>query len=230
LFWEPNPSNLQAADEASRKALELAPELAEAHAARGLAVALQKKFDEAHAEFETAIRLDPKLYEARYLYGRTCLAQGKLAEAAELFEQAAQLRPDAYQPVSHLTSIYAGLGRKAESQTACRRCLAVIEKHLQLHPDDPRPLYLGAVALTQMGEKARALEWAERAMAIDPEEPMTLYNVGCVYSLQGQTEPALDCLEKAVKHGFVHKGWIENDSDLNSLRSHPRYQALIAGL
>jgi serine/threonine protein kinase/tetratricopeptide (TPR) repeat protein len=230
MYWDPDPGNLQRAAEASSRALELGPNLAEAHVARGLAVALKKHYDEARQEFETAIRLDPALFEARYFYGRASLAQGKLVEAARLFEEAARLRPDAYQPVSHLTSIYAGLGRKADSLAACRRCLQVIEKHLQLHPDDARARYLGAVALTQMGENARALDWAGQALAMDPEEPMTLYNVACVYSLQGQTEPALDCLEKSVKHGFVHKGWMENDSDLNLLRSHPRYRALIEGL
>jgi adenylate cyclase len=54
--------------------------------------------------------------------------------------------------------------------------------------------------------------------------------VACVYALLGQVEQAIDCLEKAVQHGFGHKGWLENDSDLNSVRSHPRFQALLARL
>ncbi len=40
----------------------------------------------------------------------------------------------------------------------------------------------------------------------------------------------MDCLEKAIKYGFGHKEWVENDSDLNSLRSHPRFQALLETL
>jgi adenylate cyclase len=65
---------------------------------------------------------------------------------------------------------------------------------------------------------------------MNPDEPVTLYNVACVYALQGLPEQALDCLEKAVRHGFAHKGWIEHDSDLNSLRDHPRYLALLTKL
>jgi hypothetical protein len=37
----------------------------------------------------------------------------------------------------------------------------------------------------------------------------------------------MDCLEKAVRNGFGHKTWIENDPDFKDLRDHPRYQALL---
>jgi serine/threonine protein kinase/Flp pilus assembly protein TadD len=230
MYWDISAANLQQADDASRKALELDPDLAEAHVARGLAVSLKKNFAEAEQEFQTAIRLDPTLFAARYFFGRTAQAQGKLLEAATLFEQAWQLRPDDYQAATHLGSIYAGLGRKADAEAACQRAAAVVGKHLELHPDDARALYLGAIVWCQIGEPARGLEWAGRALAMDPQEPVTLYNVACVYALQGQIEGALDCLENAVKHGFAHKAWIEHDSDLTSLRGHPRYQALLLAL
>jgi Flp pilus assembly protein TadD len=113
---------------------------------------------------------------------------------------------------------------------ACRRCLEVTERHLQLHPDDARALYLGAVVWGQLGERDKALDWAGRALAIDPEEPVTLYNVACMYSLQGEVDKAMDCLENAVKYGFAHKAWIENDADFNAIRTHPRYHALMQKL
>jgi serine/threonine protein kinase/Flp pilus assembly protein TadD len=227
MYWDTSAANLQQADEASRKALELDAELAEAHVARGLAVSLQKHYDEAQQEYEKALRLDPTLFEAHYFYARACQAQGKLLEAAQLFEKACRLRPDDYQSATHLGSIYAGLGRSADAEAACQRGLKTIEKHLELHPDDARALYLGAIVCCRLGEPARGLEWAGRALLLDPEETLTFYNVACVYALQGQTEQALDCLENALKHGFAHKGWIEHDSDLDSLRGHPRYQALL---
>jgi serine/threonine protein kinase/Flp pilus assembly protein TadD len=230
MYWDTTTANLQQADEASRKALELDPELAEAHVARGLAVSLKKNYAEAEKEFQTAVCLDPTLFAARYFFGRTCQAQGKVLEAAHLFEQACQLRPDDYQAATHLGSIYAGLGRKADAEAACQRAVEVVGKHLELHPDDARAHYLGAVVWCQMGQAARGLEWAGRALAMDPHEPVTLYNVACVYALQGQIEGALDCLENALKHGFAHKAWIEHDSDLTALRGHPRYQALLQAL
>ncbi|HMF14401.1 MAG TPA: protein kinase, partial [Gemmataceae bacterium] len=113
LQWEATPENLAQAETCSKKALELGPELAEAHVSRGFALSLQKRHAEAFGEFEAAIGLAPTLYEAHYFYGRACLAAGKLAEAAGRFEEACRLRPDEYQAASHLTSIYAGLDRKA---------------------------------------------------------------------------------------------------------------------
>ncbi|MBI3861735.1 MAG: protein kinase [Planctomycetia bacterium] len=230
MYFDSNPANLEKADDASRKALELAPELAEAHVARGLVHTLKKDYGQAEGEFQTAIRLDPTLYEARYFFGRAAWAQGKLVEAAQLFEQACQLQLDAYQAASHLAAAYVGLGRNADAQAAFRSAAAIASKHLELYPDDARALYLGATLWASLGESERALEWASRALAMDPDDPVTLYNVASVYALQGETERALDCLENAVKHGFAHKGWIEHDTDLASLRGHPRYRALLQGM
>ena len=57
-YFDASPSNLKRADAASRRALELAPSLAEAHASRGLAVSLSGRFEEADTEFEMAMKLD----------------------------------------------------------------------------------------------------------------------------------------------------------------------------
>jgi hypothetical protein len=59
---------------------------------------------------------------------------------------------------------------------------------------------------------------------------MLLYNVGCIYSLAGEVVEAIDALERAVDHGLTQKGWFEHDSNLDPLRSHPRFQALLKRL
>jgi serine/threonine protein kinase/Flp pilus assembly protein TadD len=229
-YWDVSETNLKEADAASRKALELDPELAEAHASRGLALSLSKRYDDAKTEFEMAIRLNPKLFEAYYFYARARFAEGNLEEAARLYEEASRINPDDYQSAILVGSVYVALGRKAEADAARRRGLDVIEKHLVMHPDDARALYLGAVCLSQFGERERAFEWTRRALAADPEDSGVLYNVSCGLALLGEAEEALRCLENAVKFGFGHKSWLEHDSDLDSLRSNPRFQALLQGL
>jgi serine/threonine protein kinase/Flp pilus assembly protein TadD len=228
-YWDASEINLKEADAASRKALELDPELAEAHASRGLALSLSKRYDDAKTEFEMATRLNPKLFEAYYFYARARFAEGKLEEAARLYEEASRINPDDYQSAILVASVYVTLGRSAEADAARRRGLAVAEKHLVMHPDDARALYLGAVCLSQFGERERALEWTRRALAADPEDSGVLYNVACGLALLGQEDEALTCLENAVKYGFGHKAWLANDSDLNSLRGNPRFQALLKG-
>jgi serine/threonine protein kinase/Flp pilus assembly protein TadD len=228
MYWDATQENLKAAEEASRKSLELDPDLAEAHVARGLAVALNKQYEEAQKEFETAIRLDSKLFDAYYFYARSCFQQGKLEIAAHLFEKAADANPDDYQAPSMLGMVYDAQGRTVDAEAVHRRALRVTERHLQLHPDDARALYLGAAQLCALGEKARSLEWARMALAIDPEDAGILYNVACVYSLQNLAEEAIDCLERAIIHGFWYKQWAERDPDLNNVRSHPRFKAIMS--
>jgi serine/threonine protein kinase/Flp pilus assembly protein TadD len=227
MYYDSSEVNLKEAEAASRKAVEIDPESAEAHASRGLVLSLGKKYDEAEKEFKTSLRLDPKLFEAYYFYARACFQQGKLEEAARLFEQASHVNPQDYQAPSLLAMIYAGLRRQPEAQAAYRRAVEMVEKHLELHPDDVRALYSGAQALCCLGETARGLGWAAQALAADPEDPGTLYNVACVYAIQGLTEEAVDCLEKAVRLGFRHKEWIEHDAELDSIRGSPRFQALL---
>ncbi len=226
LFWDVSEGNLKQAEAASRKALELDPELAEAHVARGLAVSLNKQYDEARKEFDAAIRLDPKLFEAHYMYGRACFTQGKFSEAAELFEKASQARPEDFQAPNLLGLACIALGRKAEAEAAFRRCLAAVEKNLEMQPDNERALCLGSQALCYLGDSRRGREWAEKALAMDPNEPAVLYNVACSYAILGLTDEALDTLEKAVRVGFGYRDWVQNDSYLDSLRSHPRFLAL----
>jgi serine/threonine protein kinase/Flp pilus assembly protein TadD len=228
-YWDASETNIKEADAASRKALELDPELAEAHASRGLALSLSKRYDDAKTEFEMAIRLNPKLFEAYYFYARARFAEGNLEEAARLYEEASRINPDDYQSAVLVTSVYITLGRKADAAAARRRGLSIIEKHLVMHPDDARALYLGAVCLSQFGERERALEWTHRALAADPEDSGVLYNVACGLALLGEADEALGCLENAVKFGFGHKAWLEHDSDLDSLRNNPRFQALVQG-
>ena len=228
MYWDSVEDNLNEAEAASRKALELDPELAEAHAAGGLAFALKKDFAQAQKEFEAAIRLDPKLYEAYYFYARTSFQSGDLTKAAALYEQASKLNPDDYQAVSLLVPVYHGLGRPAEATATEKRALQLIEKHTENHPDDPRALYLGAGILARIGEHAKSYDWARRALAIDPEETSILYNVACVYALLGRTEDALACLGKVMEHGTFFKNWAAKDSDLDSLRSDPRFHALLS--
>ena len=227
MYWDASEANLQAADDASRKALLLDPGLAEAHVARGLAISLSKRYDEAELEFQTANRLDPKLFEAYYFYARACVQQGKQAEAADLFQKASQAKPDDYQSLALLGMVYSALGQKADSEATYRRAWQRAEKHLELHPDDARALYMGANCLCHLGERARSLDWAQRALAIDPEDCGILYNIACVYALLGKQEESIGCLDKAMTHAFWYKRWAQHDSDLDSLRSHPRFQALM---
>jgi TolB-like protein/Flp pilus assembly protein TadD/tRNA A-37 threonylcarbamoyl transferase component Bud32 len=227
-WFDANETYREEAERTSLRALELDPGLAEAHEARGVALTVAKRWDEARREFETAIELSPKLFEAYYFYGRLCFLQGDLEEAGRWFAEAARVRPEDYQALSLLGTIYADLGRAEDARTAFERSYQVVEKHVEMYPDDARAYYMGALDAIALGRREQAEAWVGRALAIDPEDPLILYNVGCVYARLGKAEQALDCLERTVAHGGTgHRGWMRNDGDLASLRGNPRFEAMI---
>jgi len=227
MYYPPGEAELARADTASERALALAPDLAEAHSARGFVLWLQKRPDDAAAEFETAVRLDPKQFEARYFHARLCFQRGETDQAARLFEEAAVVRED-YQARFFAAQSYAALGRAAEAEAAYRRAYQVAEDHLALNPDDPRAFTMCAVALCRTGQPERGLECAQRAVAVDPEDAGVCYNVACVYALEGKVDEAIGCLEEAFRHGFGNREWIAHDPDLESLRGDPRFAALLS--
>jgi adenylate cyclase len=230
LYFDNDKFNLKEALKASQKALRLDPDLAEAHAARGLAISLNKQYDEAEKEFERAIQLNPKLFEAYYFYARTCFVQGKLERAAKFYDRASIVNPYDYQSLLLASQIYLDLGKQGAAEAARRRGLQIVEERLKLNPDDVRAWYMGANALVALGQIEKGLVWANRALAVEPAESMTLYNLGCIKSLAGKVEEAIDHLEKAFEYGLHQKEWFEMDSNLDPLRSHPRFQALLKKL
>ena len=212
----------------SAQALALDPGLAEAHASRGLALYLAQRSEEAVAEFEHAIRLDRNSYEAHYFYGIACFSQNRMDRAAELFERAAELKPDDHQALAMLRMVYRSLGRAADAGAVARKAVECAERDLTLHPDNPRPAYLGAGCLTALGDQERAREWLSRALAIDPDDILTQYNVACVRSMLGDFESAFDLLERLLPHANQEtKAWVKVDTDLAALRPLPRYQKIL---
>lgn len=227
MWFEASEDNLREAAQASRRAVELDPDSAEAHIARGLAESLGKNYQVAEKEFEEAMRLNPRHYDAAYLYGRCAFSQGKMEQAVGLFRKASELDPADYQSVNHLHLCLRGLGREDEAHVVAGAVLERIERHIEVHPNDARAFYLGSLSLQHLGHTERALKWAARALEIDPNENSTIYNVGCLYARMGDHDRALDLIETTIRNGFGHKEWIENDPDLTSLRNEPRFESLM---
>jgi adenylate cyclase len=212
----------------SARALALDAGLAEAHASRGLALHLAQRNEEAVIEFEYALELDPNSFEAHYFYARACFAQNKMDRATDLFERAASLKSDDYQAPAMLAMIYRAIGRESEVAHVARKAVESAEHELALHPENPRPAYLGAVCLITLGEHDRAREWLSRALAIDPDDILTQYNVACAYSRLGEFDSSFELLERLLPHAnHETKSWIRFDTDLEALRPLPRYRKVL---
>lgn len=79
-------------------------------------------------------------------------------------------------------------------------------------------------------EYEKAVAAYEKAIEMDDNAGKAAYNAGCAYSLQSDRDKALAWLDRAVQLGFDDADQYLNDSDLDPIRSDPRFQRLVESL
>jgi tetratricopeptide (TPR) repeat protein len=223
-------ADLMAAERASERALELAPAMAEAHVARGCALALSRRYDQAERAFEQAIDINPNLFDAYYYSGRTNFARGDIASSAARFRKAAEMRQDDFQSPLLFSQSLRMLGSVDDAAKANKEGIRRAEHVLALNPLDSRALSLGASALFHDGQTTRALEWSRRSLELHPDDMSTLVNAACLHCKLGQKEEALQVLERVFAHGWGKRDWVEHDPDYDIVRDDPRFLKLLARL
>jgi adenylate cyclase len=229
LFYDDDPEILKDTLSYSQKALELDPDLAEAHVSHGLALWLTGSDVAAKSELETAIRIDSTLYEGYWFLGRIYMNEGDFERAAEMFERASEVRGDDLQSMMMITTCYDGLGLPDKAKSSAEHALLSAERRLRHNPDDARAAYVGAMSLVFLGDPVKALEWADLAAAIESDDTRTTYNLACVYARLGETDKALDLLERTVKSGRCRRqiNWVKTDPDLAAIRGDPRFDEIL---
>lgn len=215
---------------ASRRAMALAPELAEAHIAHGHVLSLAGDNAAAADAFQRALGLDPHLYEAHYYYGRHCFVCGQVGRAIELLESAHATRPDEFQALALAAGMAFGTGHPDRGRDLARRALQAALRQIDIDPENVRAYYFAAIMQLHLGATEAGRSNVETALAMRPDDYGTLYNAACFHALAGEHERALDLLERAANTGEGFPDWIEQDSDFDSLRELPRYRALLARL
>ena len=221
---------LEEALAASRRALELAPDLAEAHVAHANTLHLTGSHAAAEAAFAKAIALNPNLYEAHYYFARHLFASGQDARAVEEFEAAHRARPDEFQALSLAVMPALATGEVARADDLARRSLKLALAEAEMDPENGRARYLAAGLQLRLGDREGGLRNIEAALRLRPEDFGTLYNAACFYALAGEPDRALDMLDRAIATGQGFRDWIEHDHDLASLHGLPRFQQILARL
>ena len=56
----------------------------------------------------------------------------------------------------------------------------------------------------------------------------SLYDLACLSALRSESERALDWLRQAVGSGYTNADQMMEDSDLESLRGDPEFEAIVA--
>jgi adenylate cyclase len=215
---------------AAERAIALDENLAEAHAAKAQVLTRRNHYDEALREIECALRLDSESYEVNDAAAQWHYRQRHPDRAIEYWEKAAALMETDYRVVGMLVSCYKALGDAEGARRAARRSLQRAEEIIRREPDNGSAMSHAVAALATLGEAGRAKELAARAMLLDPDNLNMRYNFACTYVLDlGDHEAALDLLEPIFERVLAETvTWAKVDPDLDALRDHPRYKALIA--
>lgn len=212
----------------AEKAIAIEPDLAEAHAARALALQLAGRKPEARSAFEHALALDPLCYEGHHYYARFCRVECDYQKSAHHFIRALEIRLDDYRSPLLLHAVLDALGMREERDKYLRLGLKRAEDAAAAHPENHDPLELGAAALAASGDHDRARRWLNKALAANPNALINPpFNVVCTYVQLGEHDLALDLLAQCVRNaGRNAIEWMETDPDLDPIRDDPRYKEI----
>ncbi len=228
-YWylDKDEKRIKRADETSRKAVELAPHLAESHGARGLALRADEQFEEAEEEFEKAITINPRLFEPLHFYAQMMRSTGQYERGADLFRRAGEVRPEDYQSIAMASLMYEMLDDEDRAQAMQLESVERAKRAIELNPNDSRAIILMAIILAKLGQVEESLALAKEAIELNPHSGSIRYNTACIYVTIDRPDEALDFVEQAVELGARNKLYYENDRDLDPLRDHPRFKALM---
>ena len=84
-----------------------------------------------------------------------------------------------------------------------------------------------AELVSKRGLVNRAVELDRRLVELLPEDFLARYNLACSLARAGQADEAIDSLSRAILLGYDDLAHMESDPDLESLKDHPDFQALL---
>ena len=233
LMWRMEVAQSGALDEAkaaAHRALELDPNLAEAHVAKAHALSMAHDHDGATEAYERALALDPELYVGNYYYARECWTQGRYARAVDLFEAAHRAQPDEFQAIALSVGAAHAAGDDERAMRLAIEALACASHQAEVDPENARAHYLSAGLMRHLGVGDHGLASIERALKMRPDDFDVLYNAACYFSLSNDADRSLDLLDEAVDKGQGFLDWIEHDSDFENVHHLPRFKAIVEKL
>jgi eukaryotic-like serine/threonine-protein kinase len=206
------------AEKELRQAIDLSPNLADAHHYYALYLAGLGRRDEARAEIERARELDPlspmTLADAGWVY---YLAR-RYDRTVDMNQKAIDLEPNFWMAHRDLGLGYERVGRfadaVAEMQTA-RKIEAA-----------PSVLEMLAGAYAAWGKKDEARRVLAELNEQATKHYVCPYEVATVHAGLGDKESTLQWLEKGYQEGADCMAWIGSDPKLDAMRGDPRFEDL----
>jgi TolB-like protein/Flp pilus assembly protein TadD len=186
----PQQESIANALPAATKALELAPDLAEAHASLGLIRHNQQEFALAEQSLERAVELNPNYTMAHVWRGLVLTSQGRYREAAAHMREAFRLDP--LSPIIN-TNVGFDVLRFGDAAEAEARFATAIE----IDPAFQVP-YSGMARLhAARGATEEALRWIDQAVARAPTRTFYLARRALILAQLGRIDAAAAAIEAA---------------------------------
>jgi TolB-like protein/Flp pilus assembly protein TadD len=173
-----------AARDAARRALELDPDFAEAHAVLCQVLAeYDRDWERADAACLRAIELNPSSERALIVYARLLAARGRREDSEATMTRAWQLDPTSGQAQAVAADIWLHLGDY-------ERAVATAKVAITLAPDLAPPQATLGLAQIRSGEQALGVRTVEQAAELAAREPIALAVLGYAYGLANRTVEA----------------------------------------
>jgi TolB-like protein/Tfp pilus assembly protein PilF len=188
---------------AALKALELNPNLAEAHNALAkIAMDYDVDFEEATREFKRAIELNPNYAGAHHWFSGTLESQGQFAEAIAQSKLGTELDPFSAVNLVDQGRIYGSARRFPEAKAVFEKALAIDPAFSYAH------WHYGEMLQVSGDLKGAAAEYAKASTGNNTPEPIALS--GQLAAIMGRPEEArqaLTALDELEKHRYVDFFW-----------------------
>ena len=173
----------------ARKAIDLDPSSADAHAALSGVLQYLDEFRESLAEAQKAIQLNPNSPEAYFTLGFTHCTEGKVEESLPFFRKAIELDPLSVQKARVLAHALGIAGRGEEART-------MLSKMRRIYPENPTVYLSTAESYILDKDFVKAQEFIDKGQALNPVEPLLLMSQGLLYAFTGRPEQARGMLRK----------------------------------
>jgi len=183
---------------AVERALELDETLAEAHAALGLVLRAELRFEEAEREFQRALELNPGSADVHLQYSQLLLDLARYEESVLENRRAVELDPLS---MTNRVSLAARLMFTRDYDTSIDESLRILE----LEPENSGAYYFLAAAYTMNGQHEEGLAAIRRSIELNPENLFGPPLLAWMHARAGQRDKALEVLEQVEEQGPMLK-------------------------
>ena len=183
---------------AARKALELDPEIAEAHALLADVYQQQWRWADAEAEYKRALELNPNDAAAHLGLANWLVCQGRTEEALAWAQRARELDPLGVASIR--TGMILFFGRRYDQATRELRSV------LAVHPNDANALWGLGFILIANRQPEEAITVLEKAASVSNRSPGVIGLLAAAYAQAGRRADVLRLVEELKKRqqaGYV---------------------------